>query len=50
VELDIVEVVYHVLLNHQVHHLNILNNFFKANKDPQKTKREVEKISKVKLK
>ena len=29
---------------------DILNNFFKANKDPQKTKREVEKISKGKIK
>ena len=29
---------------------DILNNFFLANKDPQKTKREVEKISKGKIK
>ena len=29
---------------------DIMNNFFKANKDPQKTKREVEKISKGKIK
>ena len=29
---------------------DILNNFFKANKNPQKTKREVEKISKGKIK
>lgn len=29
---------------------DILNNFFMANKDPQKTKREVEKISKGKIK